>query len=567
MSLQQQQEQEHAEADTPAPIAPTQNDVIRAQDKKTEPLQPVLRSEEEAKRLKNLALFDKMIKGDMAQTGSTSAAKGRRKSIGLELATEELKHKPTVNLEFLPAVAKTVPKKPFNPSEQFFKNNKLTSSEKMSDCFHDFAVSSSKRPNGLPALDSLSNDTPLKSGDVVIFDKQKDPTLAFWVSEVERLCISIPDRMLRFQILSLFVSNALGGSRIAKLDHSISDLHSTKVEMGKTVDLLIGTITQGDLRHRALLFKYLADSLGMPSELIRSTVHLGVYWNIVEIDRKPYVMDVMHRPACLYPLYSISYYSYTQTDPPSNHPACTSLQSHQYESLLSYDPSALSSMSSDNKIRTMRWILPQDLTRAQLVLLHKLGSGGCGSVWEAKLGGFTCAIKIVNTESMNKAAKNRVLKEVDLLQKLQHRHIVAFLGKEVKEKELHIFMELVPHSLFELIQQIKKGERAPFDPEEIICCISHMAKGLMYLHGLPDQVIHRDIKSKNVLVELSDENQINHAKLCDFGVSKIATDSTQADTSIGTSRWMAPEVVAVLEGKREAFRRKVRCVGYGHGSL
>jgi len=33
-----------------------------------------------------------------------------------------------------------------------------------------------------------------------------------------------------------------------------------------------------------------------------------------------------------------------------------------------------------------------------------------------------------------KKAKNRVLKEVDLLQKLQHRHIVAFLGKEVKEK-------------------------------------------------------------------------------------------------------------------------------------
>lgn len=82
-------------------------------------------------------------------------------------------------------------------------------------------------------------------------------------------------------------------------------------------------------------------------------------------------------------------------------------------------------------------------------------------------------------------------------------------------------MELVPHSLYELIQQIKRHDRSPFTPDEIITCISHMAKGnpreicdkekaelgvlcagLMYLHGLPDKVIHRDIKSKNVLIEL-----------------------------------------------------------------
>jgi serine/threonine protein kinase len=68
--------------------------------------------------------------------------------------------------------------------------------------------------------------------------------------------------------------------------------------------------------------------------------------------------------------------------------------------------------------------------------------------------------------------------------------------------------------LFEIIQQIKKGQRPPFTPDEIITCITHLAKGtdssidlcahrlltflfssaMMYLHGLPDKVIHRDIK-------------------------------------------------------------------------
>jgi serine/threonine protein kinase len=88
----------------------------------------------------------------------------------------------------------------------------------------------------------------------------------------------------------------------------------------------------------------------------------------------------------------------------------------------------------------------------------------------------------------------------------------------------------------------------------------------MYLHGLPDKVIHRDCKSKNVLIELvplcdtlswwiqplvllshsacspvqgsgHEAARIQTAKLCDFGVSKVVTESTQADTSIGTSRY------------------------------
>jgi hypothetical protein len=39
-------------------------------------------------------------------------------------------------------------------------------------------------------------------------------------------------------------------------------------------------------------------------------------------------------------------------------------------------------------------------------------------------------------------------------------------------------MELVPYSLFEIIQQVKKGLRPPFTPDEIITCITHMAKGM-----------------------------------------------------------------------------------------
>jgi hypothetical protein len=44
-------------------------------------------------------------------------------------------------------------------------------------------------------------------------------------------------------------------------------------------------------------------------------------------------------------------------------------------------------------------------------------------------------------------------------------------------QELQLFMELMPHSLFEIIQQIKKGQRPSFTPDEIITCNTHLAKG------------------------------------------------------------------------------------------
>ena len=63
--------------------------------------------------------------------------------------------------------------------------------------------------------------------------------------------------------------------------------------------------------------------------------------------------------------------------------------------------------------------------------------------------------------------------------------------------------------------------------------------GLKYLHSRKPVVIHRDLKSMNVLV---DDNMT--AKLTDFGISRAKQSAAQALTSFsGTVAWMAPELL------------------------
>ncbi|RQM28804.1 hypothetical protein B5M09_008234 [Aphanomyces astaci] len=76
-----------------------------------------------------------------------------------------------------------------------------------------------------------------------------------------------------------------------------------------------------------------------------------------------------------------------------------------------------------------------------------------------------------------------------------------------------------------------------FTWNEKIHVIAAIVDALAYLHSMP--VIHRDLKSRNVLLD-----SVKSAKLTDFGVSKEDTQETMT-VGVGTYRWMAPEILQV----------------------
>eukprot|EP00698_Gefionella_okellyi_P007981 TRINITY_DN1957_c0_g1_i1.p1 TRINITY_DN1957_c0_g1~~TRINITY_DN1957_c0_g1_i1.p1 ORF type:complete len:1000 (+),score=215.95 TRINITY_DN1957_c0_g1_i1:85-3084(+) len=174
-----------------------------------------------------------------------------------------------------------------------------------------------------------------------------------------------------------------------------------------------------------------------------------------------------------------------------------------------------------------------------------IGRGAYGDVWKATIWGTTVAVKILL--KADRELKEDFQNEVGTLLRLRHPNIVLFMGAALNK--FAIATEFVEQgSLYDLIQS--KPEEITY--ERVLRLSIGIAKGMNYLHLQRPPILHRDLKSPNVLVDAQWE-----AKIADFGMSKVKA-ATYVDTMCGSPPWMAPEVI-VGGGYSEA------CDVYGWG--
>ncbi|XP_021766696.1 putative receptor-like protein kinase At4g00960 [Chenopodium quinoa] len=169
---------------------------------------------------------------------------------------------------------------------------------------------------------------------------------------------------------------------------------------------------------------------------------------------------------------------------------------------------------------------------------NKLGEGGFGEVYKGKFeNGEEIAVKRLSKNSGQGVAEFKT--EVDLVAKLRHKNLVKLLGFCVELEEKILVYEFLPNSSLDrfLFDQTKK---VSLDWQTRFKIIIGIAKGLLYLHkDSPLKIIHRDLKSSNILLD----DDIN-PKISDFGLAKLfGVDQTQGDTKriVGTYGYMAPE--------------------------
>ncbi|KAK1617311.1 hypothetical protein QYE76_022828 [Lolium multiflorum] len=180
--------------------------------------------------------------------------------------------------------------------------------------------------------------------------------------------------------------------------------------------------------------------------------------------------------------------------------------------------------------------LDYEILWEDLVIGEQVGQGCCGTVYHALWYGSDVAAKVFSKQEYSEEMINSFRQEVSLMKRLRHPNIILFMGAVMSQQRLCIVTEFLPRgSLFRLLQK----NTGKLDPRRRVNMAIDIARGMNYLHNSIPTVVHRDLKSPNLLV---DKNWT--VKVADFGLSRLKLETfLTTKTGKGTPQWMAPEVL------------------------
>ncbi|CAI5950061.1 unnamed protein product [Closterium sp. NIES-65] len=169
---------------------------------------------------------------------------------------------------------------------------------------------------------------------------------------------------------------------------------------------------------------------------------------------------------------------------------------------------------------------------------ERVGAGSFGTVYRAEWAGCDVAVKVLINQDMQEEQLLEFKREVVIMRRLRHPNIVLFMGAVTKPPHLSILTEFLSRgSLFRLLH--RPGAKETLKEDRRIRMAMDIARGINYLHHCTPMIVHRDLKTPNLLV---DKNFT--VKVCDFGLSRNKNSTFLSSKSgAGTPEWMAPEVL------------------------
>jgi len=216
----------------------------------------------------------------------------------------------------------------------------------------------------------------------------------------------------------------------------------------------------------------------------------------------------------------------------------------------------------------------------QSIMLHRIiGEGTFGRVWSAKLNSSSVAVKefvfaqaaIAGRSSQQDSIIEDIIGEAGMMSILRHPNVLQLFGCSLTAQAIWIVSELCS---FGSLRQVLDDRSKEITLDFKISIALQVAEGMMYLHSQYPPIIHRDLKSHNILIhetfaeandvervesrmsnlaagsyrtdqtEKFDVEQTIVAKIGDWGSAKATLSGSQTMThGVGTACWLAPEVI------------------------
>lgn len=374
-----------------------------------------------------------------------------------------------------------------------------------------------------------------------------------------------------------------------------------KDRLGSIV-LPIGSLYVGFCVHRALLFKVLADVVNLPCRIAKGCKYCGrelASSCLVRFDNdREYIVDLIGRPGSLsQPDSLVNGISSAVVSSPLCHPKFRTVEGAEnfrmFASLYFSDCQSLNIAFDDatsgsphllkgpvlpiqippsgqreaQPVEAFSYLMPDtayslrlaesnhiatskpgrelflnkndlDIRWDDLVLKEKIGSGSFGIVHLAEWRGSDVAVKILMEQDFHTERFEEFRREVSIMERLRHPNIVLFMGAVTQPPNLSIVTEYLSRgSLYKLLRMHDAG--VILDDWQRLNMAYDVAKGMNYLHQLKPPIVHRDLKSPNLLVDSK-----YTVKICDFGLSRSKANTfLSSKTAAGTPEWMAPEIL------------------------
>jgi len=183
-------------------------------------------------------------------------------------------------------------------------------------------------------------------------------------------------------------------------------------------------------------------------------------------------------------------------------------------------------LNEDPILAKLRAVVSMGNPKERYTLIHQIGQGASGSVMTAvdKENGMLVAIKQMNLAQQSN--KEFILNEILVMRENRHPNVVNYLDSYLIDNELWVVMEFLQGgSLADIVIETR------MDEHQIATVCREVLQALEFLHK--NQVIHRDIKSDNILLGLD-----GRVKLTDFGFCAQLAEQNKRTTMVGTPYWM-----------------------------